>query len=243
MPIGKVINTTIMKKIIILFLLLLNFSALAQEKKFSFGINFFPNFSQGAISNNGNYSAAKEGYKKMETWKPSISGNLFVAYNINEKSIIGIGLGYQNNGERTNKIDYTFGDYSYTISDPSLPDQRRFIYNHHNVEIPIYYQLNIGSRFYALIGTSAIINITNTVTTHKYYVNDSESISKSEDESTNFRRFNFTGNIGFGLNYLNKEKIKLFVHPYLQIGVLGVSNSAVFNRNIWSVGISTGIKI
>ena len=231
-----------MKKTTVLFLLLFSFTALAQEKKFDFGINIFPNFSKGAISNSGAFPAAAEGYKKMEIWKPSISGNLFVAYNLNEKSILGIGLGYQNNGERTHKIDFTTGKYPYTIPYPSLPAQGRFIYNHHNVEIPIYYQRMIGSRFYALVGTSVIINISNTVTSHKYFANGSETISTSEDESTSFRRFNFTGNIGFGLNYLNKEKIKLFVHPYLQIGVLGVSKSAVFNRNALSIGISTGIK-
>ena len=231
-----------MKAITTLLLLLFCLTTLAQERKFDFGFNVFPNFSLGVISNNGGFSPGEEAYKKMETWKPSISGNVFVAYNLNEKSILGIGLGYQNNGERTHKIDLIFGNYPYTIPDPSLPTHGKFVYNHHNIEIPIFYQRMIGNRFYAIAGTSIILNISNTVTSHKYFSNGSESISTSEDESTNFRRFNFTGNVGFGLNYLNKEKVKLFVHPYLQLGVLGISKSAVFNRNILSFGISTGIK-
>ena len=219
----------------------------AQEKKFDFGLNLFPNYSMGILANDGNTSASFENnIKELETWKPSVSANIFVEYNLTEKSAIGLGLGYQNNGERTKKLDLIFGINPNTgeiITDPSEPSQARTIYNHHNIEIPVYYKHSFGERFYLLAGTSAIINISNTRTSVKYFSDGSEERNTSEDNSTDFRRINFSGNFGFGLDYVKKEKFSLFVHPFIQCGILGVSKSASLNRNILSLGISTGVKI
>lgn len=132
----------------------------AQEKKFDFGLNLFPNYSMGIISNDGSTpSSAESTFKEIETWKPSISANLFVEYNLNERSSIGLGLGYQNNGERTKKLDLIFGVNPNTgeiITDPSEPSQARTIYNHHNIEIPVYYKHSFGERFYLLAGISIL---------------------------------------------------------------------------------------
>lgn len=219
----------------------------AQEKKFDFGLCLFPNYSLGVISNDGSVpSSAESTFQDIETWKPSISANIFVEYNLNKKSSIGIGLGYQNNGERTRKFDIIFGINPNTgeiITDPSAPSQARSIYNHHNIEIPVYYKHSFGERFYLLVGSSAIINISNTKTGVKYYADGSKERSTSEDNSTDFRGLNFSGNVGFGLDFLKKEKFSLFVHPFIQYGILGVSKSASLNRNILSLGISMGIKI
>jgi hypothetical protein len=219
----------------------------AQEKKFNFGMNLFPNYSFGIISNDGSSTSYSEStFKELETWKPSISANVFVEYILNSRSSIGLGLGYQNNGERTKKFDLIFGINPVTgeiITDPSAPSQARTVYNHHNIEVPVYYKHSFGERFYLLVGTSAIINISNTRTSVKYFSDGSEERNTSEDNSTEFRRLNFSGNFGFGLDYVKKEKFSLFVHPFIQCGILGVSKSASLNRNILSLGISTGVKI
>ena len=90
-----------------------------------------------------------------------------------------------------------------------------------------------------MIGTSSIINISNSKTSILYFTDDSKEKNTEEDNSTEFRRFNFSGNIGFGLDYLNTDKLSLFVLPYIQYGFLGVSKTASLNRNFLSIGIST----
>jgi hypothetical protein len=233
--------------ILIFFTFFICVTVQAQERKFDFGLNLFPNFSMGVITNDGNTPSSTEStFKEIEIWKPSISANFFVEYNLNERSSIGLGLGYQNNGERTKKLDLFFGVNPNTgevFTDPSKPSQVRTIYNHHNIEIPIYYKHRFGERFYLLAGTSAIINISNTRTGVKYYSDGSEERSTVEDNSTDFRGLNFSGNFGFGLDYVKKEEFSLFVHPFAQFGILGLSKSASLNRNILSLGISTGIRI
>lgn len=218
----------------------------AQEKKFDFGLRLFPNYSMGIITNNGGTpSSVESNFKELETWKPSASATIFVEYNLNNRSSIGIGLGYQNNGERTKKQELIFGVNPNTgefDTDPSVPSEFRTIYNHHNLEIPIYYKHSFGERFYVLAGISAIINISNSTTGVKYFSDHSER-NTQKDNSTDFRRLNFSGNFGLGLDYLKKEKFSLFVHPFIQCGILGVSKSASLNRNILSLGISTGVRI
>ena len=230
--------------VILFFLAFINCQA--QENKFELGLGLFPNLSFAIQTNDG--SIANEilvGYQGMEIAKPSISSNIFVEYKINKNSILGLGMGYQNNGSRTKKTDLIFGVDPITgnpISDPSFPTHARFVYTHHNIEIPLYYKYMFGDQFFVLIGTSSVINISNTQTSIQYFTDDSKEKNTEEDSSTEFRRFNYSGNIGFGLDYLNTDKISLFLFPYLQYGFLGVSKTAPLNRIFLSIGISTGIR-
>lgn len=217
----------------------------AQEKKLELGLSVFPNFSLGIISNDGSVpSEVESGYRDIEIAKPSISSTIFVEYSINEKSIIGLGMGYQNNGSRTKKEDVVWGinpDTGEANLDVNIA-QIRNINSHYNIEIPLYYKRILGEKLFVLIGTSSILNISNTQTSIQYHADGSKKRNTWEDNSTDFRKFNFSGNIGFGYDYLNSEKLSLFVFPYLQYGFLGVSKTAPLNRNFLSVGISTGIR-
>ena len=221
-------------------------SCQAQENRFELGLGVFPNFSIGIVTNDGSVPAEVEsGFQDIEIAKPSISSSVFVEYKLNDKSIVGLGMGYQNNGSRTKKTDFVYGIDPITgnpISDPSLPTQGELRYNHHNVEIPVYYKHMLGDKFFMLIGISSVINISNTQTSIQYFADDSKEKNTEEDTNTEFRRFNYSGNIGFGLDYLNTDKLSLFVFPYLQYGILGISKSAPLNRNFLSIGISTGIR-
>ena len=230
--------------VILFFLTCMNYQA--QEHKFELGLSIFPNFSLGIITNDGSVpSEVESGYRDIEIAKPSISSNIFVEYSINEKSIIGLGMGYQNNGSRTKKEDaMVWGinpitDEAYL--EPNLA-QVRNIYSHHNIEIPIYYKHILGEKLFALIGVSSILNISSSSTVIQYHSNGSKKRNTWEDNSTDFRKFNFSGNIGFGYDYLNTDKLSLFIFPYFQYGFLGVSKTAPLNRNFLSIGISTGIR-
>lgn len=182
----------------------------------------------------------------METWKPSISANLFVEYKLNDKSAFGLGLGYQNNGTKTKKLDLVYNVDPNTgkpIKDPNEPSQGMFIYNHHNIEIPLYYKHTFGKRFYYLVGVSGIINVLNTTKSIKYFDNKPTERRTEKDNSTHFRRFNVYVNGGIGITYFRNDQLSLFVHPKVQFGLLGVSKNASLNRNILSLGITTGIRI
>ena len=231
--------------IAVILFFLYSINCQAQANKLELGLSVFPNFSLGIISNDGSVpSEVESGYRDIEIAKPSISSTIFVEYSINEKSIIGLGMGYQNIGRRTKKEDVVWGinpDTGEANLDVNIA-QIRNINSHYNIEIPLYYKRILGEKLFVLIGTSSILNISNTQTSIQYHADGSKKRNTWEDNSTEFRKFNFSGNIGFGFDYLNTEKLSLFVFPYLQYGFLGVSKTAPLNRNFLSIGISTGIR-
>jgi len=202
------------KKTTLFFFLFVCIISQAQEdKKLNFGISVFPNYS-------------------FET----------AEYKLSTKSVIGFGLGYQNNGQRTKKTEARAFNM---VDDPVLPNEFRFIDNHHNLEIPLYYKHNIGKQFYVFFGTSGIINLSNVSTIILYFDDSKERETQREtnNDIVRFRRFNFYGDLGVGIDYLKKENYTLFVHPYVQYGFLGISQEASLNRKILSIGLTAGMKI
>jgi hypothetical protein len=219
--------------------------AKAQDRKFNFGVSLFPNLSFGIISNDGSVqSGLEEEIKSFEISQICYSAGFFTEYKLGEKSALGFGLGMQKNGESTGKRDLFLNFDPQTgepIYDPAVPRQVKTDYNRYNVEIPLYYKLNFGKRSYFVVGTSLFLNIINTTRSVLYFETDKER-NTSVDQMTDYRFLNFSGNIGYGFDFLRKENFNLFFQPYAQYGILGVSKSAPLNRNFLSIGFVTGIK-
>jgi len=219
--------------------------AKSQDRKFNFGVSLFPNLSFGVISNDGSVpSGVEEEIKSLEVSQICYSAGFFTEYKLGKKSALGFGLGMQKNGESTGKLPSYFefdpqtGEPVYGPFDPRFI---KFDYNRYNVEIPMYYKLNFGKRSYFVVGTSLFLNIINTTRSVLYFETDKER-NTSVDQMTDYRFLNFSGNIGYGFDFLRKENFNLFFQPYAQYGILGVSKSAPLNRNFLSIGCVTGVK-
>lgn len=236
-------NTTIL----LLFTFAIGFTSFAQNQKFKLGLNLFPNYCLGIVSSSMNGDdGVKQVIQNFETWKPSISASVFVEYQLKENAFLGFGMGYQNNGEQSKKkalvfnIDPTTGQ---SIFDPSQPSHAKYKYNHHNLEIPVFYRHLFNDRFYGLVGLSGIVNLFNTRTSIYYYTEKPSERNTKIDNSTDFRRLNLSTNIGVGYDLLQKEKFTLYVQPNIQCAILGVSKNAIINRNPISLGLAMGIRL
>ena len=59
-----------------------------------------------------------------------------------------------------------------------------------------------------------------------------------------FRKINLNGNVAFGIDFYNTDKITLFANPYAQYSLLGLyTNEVLLNRKMLSVGIGLGVKL
>ena len=217
----------------------------AQDRKFNFGVSLFPNLSFGIITNDGSVpGGVEEEIKSLEVSQICYSAGFFTEYKLGKKSALGFGLGMQKNGESTGKLPSYFEFDPQTgepIYGPYDPRFIKFDYNRYNVEIPLYYKLNFGKRSYFVVGTSLFFNIINTTRSVLYFETAKER-NTSVDNTTDYRFLNFSGNIGYGFDFLRKENFNLFFQPYAQYGILGVSKSAPLNRNFLSIGFVTGVK-
>jgi hypothetical protein len=230
----------------LLFLFVFCFTvAKSQDRKFNFGVSLFPNLSFGIISNDGSVPGNVEnGFKSLEVSQICYSAGFFTEYKFGKKSALGFGLGMQKNGESTGKRESYFEFDPQTgepIYGPYDPRFIKFDYNRYNAEIPLYYKMNFGKRSYFIVGTSLFFNIINTTSSVLYFEEEKER-NTSVDNTTDYRFLNFSGNIGYGFDFLRKENFNLFFQPYAQYGILGVSKSAPLNRNFLSIGFVTGVK-
>lgn len=233
-------------KRILLFLFFFCISvAKSQDRKFNFGVSLFPNLSFGIISNDGSVpGGVEEEIKSLEVSQICYSAGFFTEYKLGKKSALGFGLGMQKNGESTGKRESYFDFDPLTgvpIYGPYDPRFIKFDYNRYNAEIPLYYKLNFGKRSYFVVGTSLFFNIINTTRSVLYFETEKER-NTSVDQMTDYRFLNFSGNIGYGFDFLRKENFNLFFQPYAQYGILDVSKSAPLNRNFLSIGFVTGVK-
>ncbi|MFT6746571.1 MAG: hypothetical protein ACJAZ2_000912 [Glaciecola sp.] len=220
-------------------------SLTAQENKWSFGMNLFPNYSIGFLVTNSNvnptssFAPIVSSIGRYETGKISFAGNTFVEYAITEKLKISAGVGYLNNGVQSSFDNLIFG--IPTGSD--FPESIVIYHNHHNIEIPVLFKLYFGKKFYGQAGLSATLNLSNKTTTAYTYGSGTSEKTTVNDNSTPYRKTNLYANLGFGFDYLVKEKFALYIQPCTQYGFLGIAENVPLNRIMFSFGLSTGIRI
>ena len=241
-----------MKNIVLLILCFVIINKVNAQKKWSFGAEAFPNYSKGELKTTGNTNPSLvQLIDERETWKFCLSGLLFATYKLNSRSSIQFGLGYQNNGERTKYMQFTYGDMtdprtgfgSTTISDPNAIMGTKFYYNRHNIQIPILYQFNLTSRFYLKTGLSTIFNFSNTTTLQKHLLSGKRERSTENDTQTSYRGVNLSGQFGIGFDYVQRTNFSLYVQPTIEKFLIGVSTNAPINRVPLSLGIVFGVRI
>ncbi|MBI1185477.1 outer membrane beta-barrel protein [bacterium] len=229
-----------------LLLFLFTTQAMAQEnqRKYQLGFGIFPNFSRDILTTDlADPFNLLPSLSRNETYKASISTTVFIEYQLGEKSRFGIGLGFQNNGDRLRSQANNRPVFQGYPVDPSYPIDVRVTYNHYNIELPLYYKRYLGEKAYFVVGTSGIINLSNTESFKKIYSNKRPETKTIEDRSTDYRTFNFSANLGIGKDVYENEKFTCFVLPYIQYGILGMSKAAPINRHFFSIGVSLGIRL
>ncbi len=225
-----------MKKLLLVGLVSILSSGIAQESKFNIGGSIFPHLSSRILVNDNAPNGLEEVTIDISAGRVALSGNIFIAYEFSPKALLSIGLGYINFGERTQRIDLI-----PAMPDPAIPNQIRFINTYHNVEIPVNFQFYLTPKLYANGGASGIINITNTAKSIGYFEDGSVDRTSATDNSIGFRRLNATINLGFGIDLIQNENLNFFIGPYAQYTILGLAQKASLNRKFLSTGFSTGI--
>lgn len=230
----------IMKHLILLFIVFSCCILHAQndntESRFKSGVALFPNFSIPTMQVNSGGIGFKNYYPKF-----SYGLTYFAEFALKEKIILGFGLGYYNTGDQTKKIPLTF--YNQTSQSLLTTSEVRFVTTQHNIEVPIYLKFKFGNRFHAFVGVGGVLNLYNSQSTTIYELNGKRTDKKVyQDKSTEFRNLNINATIGFGVDYVQTEKIALFIDLKTQVGVLGIAKNTPVNYRYLSLGISTGIR-
>ena len=230
-----------MKNLIIIILLSSASILKGQESKLSFGINFFPNYSLGVPVTNSSAPFIETSISLNSYQKLSFATSAYIEFRLAEKIHVSAGLGYFNNGVIQK------WDYSQSIAQPGPSfweyQSYRRVYNHHSIELPILITKHFGNRFYGVAGISPIYTFSNTIeSTNVLSDGSKEVIDRMQDSSAPYRTINLYANLGFGVDYIKKDKFALYIQPYAQYGFLGIAKNVPMNYLMFSFGLSTGIR-
>ena len=235
-------------------MLCLYLSSFSQENKFKFGLELTPNYSfatvfikeplHDSIKFLEEVSREEDVFKRK---KLSVNAKVFTEYELSQKTKIGIGLGFLNNGVRYANL--VFGDSINPESGNFTACNIRkatFLSIHYHIEVPLYLKFYINDKIYNQIGLSCSYNIYSKTVSKIYYTDQPVWITtqKINHSYAPFRKINLNGNVAFGIDFYKTDKITLFANPYAQYSLLGLyTNEVLINRKMFSVGIGLGVKL
>ena len=95
------------------------------------------------------------------------------------------------------------------------------------------------------MGLSCSYKIYNKTVSKIYYTDQPARITtqKIKHSYAPFRKINLNGNVAFGIDFYNTDKITLFANPYAQYSFLGQYTEVLINRKMLSVGIGLWVKL
>ncbi len=203
-----------MKLLIYFLLFILTFNAFAQDNsqfnKFQFGINVSPDYSFKTYRSF--YERPKLGY----------TTGLNACYQLNRRISLETGLQYSNKGCQTETIDIVLNE-----PDPAVPNQAKYIYNLHFIDIPLKANLYYGSgksRFFTSIGLTTNFYINETQTNIFTYPARRERESFITD--ADLRKVNFSPTLSFGFDYQINAQNHIRFEPTIRFALLNVTDGA-----------------
>ena len=219
----------------------------SQEGNLNFGVQGFFNFSLPFVQVSDNsITWVENGLQPSTNWAPMASGTFFGELKLGESSWLGFGAGYHQYGDQTERIRLVFGNQI----DPQLgfvqPDEIvevRVRYRYHNLEIPVYYKMELGENRYFKGGISSLVYLDNTTCLMTFTDGPLTDVSKSNDSYSQFNAFNLSTNIGYGMDILTNQKLTFFTEFYAQKSWLGMVKDAPVQRNFLSMGIVLGVRM
>ncbi len=206
-----------MKLLTYLLLSFLTFEAYAQDKPqinpFQFGMNISPDYS--FISYPYFYERPKLGF----------TTGLNASYQLNQRISLETGLHYSNKGCQTETLDIVLFE-----PDPAAPNQAKYIYNLHFIDIPLKANVYFGSgksRFFTSVGLTTNFYINETQTNIYTYAarTERETITTNRD----LRKVNFSPSLSFGFDYQINAQNHIRFEPTVRCALLPLTNATPGN--------------
>lgn len=236
-----------MKKSIILstLILLLCFNALAQDKKFHFGVSFNPNYSYRYYYSD--ISFLKTRFDSTDVPILSFSAGFFAERRISNKSKVHIGFNVINTGFSRKKIALNSwgsngGSNSSNLSSDYFKTSSVFYY----FELPIdfCYFIDKKKRFAIHSGISSSINFLNKTTISTYYADGKRETKSYEDKVTPYNKFVANAHLGISYEIPISSKFVLEIQPRFHYFITPlVKNTNNTNANLYNGGLQVSLRM
>ena len=173
----------------------------------------------------------------FEVPKLGYTFGLNTVYQFKQHFSVETGLHYSNKGCQTSKMDLFFFE-----PDPSNPNQAKYIYNYHFIDIPLKANFIFGSRkikFFTSVGLTTNLFIKETQTNTYVYTDRTETTTISPS-LMDIRKVNFTPTLSTGIDWSLHPNVNLRVEPNFQYSSLSFTNSPL-TGNLFSAGLKMSV--
>ncbi|MFM1947344.1 MAG: outer membrane protein beta-barrel domain [Bacteroidota bacterium] len=195
------------------------------SKGFQLGLNASPDYCYRTMPSY--FEVPKLGYTL----------GLNTAYQFNQLFSVETGLHYSNKGTQTSMLDLVF-----IQPEPLVPNQAKYIYNYHFIDIPLKANFTVGSRkirFFTSVGLTTNFFIKETQT-NVYVYSDRTEINTISPNFTDFRKVNFTPTLSAGIDWSLHPNLNLRVEPTAQYSAFTMTNTPL-TGHLFSAGLKMSV--
>lgn len=227
-----------MKSLTYLFLLLA-FSLGAQSNSY-FGVELFPNVTHRRLVAQDVFN--EDQYQALEAMEQArfAYGLGLIANWQGQKAGFLTGIRASDLGYQTIKLAIEADDPA-----PQGALQKVDSYRHYYLEFPaelqFFQQVNEKNRFLMMMGIAISYNLGNSLRT-TYLLGDSKETQSTKLGKDNFGNFNTGFQAGMGWERQLGQSSILFIQPTFQFWMKTIYIETDINRNLYSIGVRTGIK-
>jgi hypothetical protein len=223
-----------MKKSLLIILILSTSLSFGQNKS-SLSENTSKGFQLGLTASPDYCFRTMPNY--FEVPKLGYTFGLNTAYQFNQFFSLETGLHYSNKGTQTSMLDLVF-----IQPEPLVPNQAKYIYNYHFIDIPLKANFTLGSRkirFFTSVGLTTNFFIKETQT-NVYVYSDRTEINTISPNFTDFRKVNFTPTLSTGIDWSLHPNVNLRVEPNFQYSVFTLTKTPS-TGNLFSAGLKMSV--
>jgi len=214
-----------------------------KPKKFSFGVNFSPDYSYRSLhSNNTDYDFVSN---QLDDWEVPAFGfttGLSVQYLANEKFEFESGIQFSDKTYNfdVNKDDFvTPNDGLNQPDDPAIPDRSITQDHYYYLVVPVklnYYFLQKRIRMYVSAGVSADFFLDDKSKSFMKF-SDGTEINETFENDYDYNKISLTGQAGFGAETKLSQRFGIRVEPVFRYSFTPLIDE-LMKINLYSAGLN-----
>lgn len=226
-------------------LILLYFSASSQvskssnEKKFSIGLAFSPDYSFRKLhSANDEFDFLKDTRNQLESAKFGYTTGLVAKYQLNRRFALESGLKFSDKGEKNEmrKEDFVTVDGFYTENDPSIPEKYKTNYHYYYLGIPLKVNYTFLERKVKLFISAGFSTDFFLEGKQSSVIHFEDRIEKSRNSiEADFNKITFSGLAGFGMETQLSSRVHIRFEPIFRYSFTPVFDTPL-KAYLYSVG-------
>ncbi len=232
----------------LIFFVFLSFSAKSQTeepkpKKFSFGVNFSPDYSYRSLhSNNPDFDLAMNQLNDWEVPAFGFTTGLSVRYLAKEKFEFESGIQFSDKTYNfdVNKDNYvTPNDGLNQPDDPAIPERSITSYHYYYLGVPIilnYYFLQKRIRMYVSVGVSTDFLLDDKSKTFMKF-SDGTELYKNFENDYDYNKISLKGLAGFGAEFKMYQRFGIRVEPVFRYSFTPLLDE-LMKINLYSAGLN-----